>query len=266
MVVKKVSLKETFTRLKAWKFMFVAPGGNQGDSMIYAGAYKLADEVGLEYRPIFCGRNSPIPKISNEIIYLHGGGGFCRWWNRTLELLRKLRKVNPKNHIIIGPTTVDTDRNHFNRILNMDNRMTFFARERTTYNAMQDYCNDVYLDHDTALYLHPSDIYFRKLVGNLKSREDFSLLVLRSDNESLKRLPSTLRREDFDRVVDPCRHKNWARLHMHASRIVSDRSHSAIMGAILGKDTSLFAGAYHKNKSIWDYSLHQRGVKWIGNS
>jgi len=258
-----MNLREAFEDLRTRKFVFVAPGGNQGDHLIYAGAYKLADEVGLEYYSILCNRRSQPPKVSDEIIYLHGGGGFCKWWNWTPMLLRMLRKENPENHIIIGPTTVDADRDHLNSILNMDDRMTFFARERTTHNIMQDYCDDVRLDHDTALQLRPNDFHFKKVVGNLDIKNDFSLLALRSDGESSKRLPSNFKREDFDKATDPCRRKNWAQLHMHASRIVTDRSHSAIMGAILGKDTSLFAGAYHKNQSIYDYSLKDLGVKWI---
>jgi len=128
---------------------------------------------------------------------------------------------------------------------------------------MQNYCDDVRLDHDMALHLRLNDPYFRKLTKNMNVKKDFSLLALRSDSESSKHLPNDIRKKDFDIVVDPCRRKNWAQLHMHASVIVTDRSHSAIMGAILGKDTSLFAGAYHKNRSIYDYSLKDLGVKWI---
>jgi len=256
-----MNLKEVFTKHKSQKFMFVAPGGNQGDYMIYAGAYKLADEVGLKYHHVFCSRRSQPPKATDEIIYLHGGGGFCRWWKWSSRLLQKLREINPESHIIVGPTTVDTEYNHLN--LNLDDKTTFFAREQTTYDIMKKHYDNVYLDHDTSLHLHRDDPYFIDFVKNLEIREDFSLLSLRSDGESSKRLPKTVKKEDFDVVIDPCRHKRWPRLHMHASRIVTDRSHSAIIGAILGKDTSIFAGAYHKNRSIWKYSLKQRGVKWI---
>jgi len=258
-----MSLREVFEKLKTRKFMFVAPGGNQGDYMIYAGAYKLADELGLKYQSILYTRKVQPPKILDEVIYLHGGGGFCRWWNWTPRLLQKLRMANPENHIIIGPTTVDSDRDYLDSIPNIDDRMTFFARERTTYEIMQKYCDDVYLDHDTSLHLSSNDPYFKKIVGTTEVRETFSLLAIRNDGESSNRLPNNIKREDFDKTVDPCRCKDWIRLHMHASRIVTDRSHSAIMGAILGKDTSLFAGSYHKNKSIYDYSLKDLGVKWI---
>ena len=102
----------------------------------------------------------------------------------------------------------------------------------------------------------------QRLIGNLSPRSLFSLLVLRTDMEA-DAIPSQVRRRDFNRVLDPCLTSDWAVLHMHASRIVTNRSHSAIMGAVLGKDTSIFAGSYHKNRSIYDYSLKELGVKWL---
>ena len=260
-----MSLKKLFEEYSDRHFVFIAPGGNQGDWMIYLGADKLAGQAGLSRTPILYKKN-PGSRVhifdKHTILYLHGGGGFNSWWNWTPWLLRMLREANPKNHIIIGPTTVDTDRDYLDKALNMDSKMTFFAREHTTYEIMQNYCADVRIDHDTALHLRHGDGYMHRLTGTLNPRTDFSLLVLRRDMEN-GQIPSCIKREEFDRVEDPCWHSEWAKVHMHASRIVSNRSHSAIMGAVLGKDTSLFAGSYHKNRSIYDYSLKDMGVRWI---
>ena len=68
---------------------------------------------------------------------------------------------------------------------------------------------------------------------------------------------------DYDIVVDPCQEKNWTQLHMDASRILTNRCHSAILGAILGKDTTMFKGHYHKNRSIYEYSLKKLGVNGL---
>jgi len=52
--------------------------------------------------------------------------------------------------------------------------------------------------------------------------------------------------------------------HMaNASTIITNRLHSAIIGAILGKNVELFRNSYHKNRSVWEYSLQSKGVKWI---
>lgn len=257
-----MALREVFERYRDSEWVFAAPGGNQGDELIYLGSYKLADEVGLKYEKVTYGRNSSVDAFDNTtIIYLQGGGGFNPWWNWTPWLLRKLREANSKNLIIIGPTTTVNYKEYLDRVLSMDDRMIFFAREQTTYGIMQDYCKDVRIDHDTALNLEFGDNYL-----DWQLMENYPLLALRADMESTQNIPRLVRVEDYI-SFDPCKQfkelSDWARLHMQASKIVTDRSHSAIMGAILGKDTSLFAGSYHKNRSIWEYSLKDRGVKWI---
>ncbi len=258
-----MNLFKTFEEYADREFIFVSPGGNQGDQMIYLGAYKLASEAGLNYRAIQYERGQNVHIFNKDIIlYLQGGGGFNPWWNWTHWLLRKLREANPENHIIVGPTTVDTDRAFLSQVLDVDENTTFYARERTTHDVMKEYAADVRIDHDTALHLRLGDGHLHRLVGTLNLRNDFSLLALRGDIES-GAVPNQVHEADFDRVVDPCITGEWAMLHMHAKRIVANRSHSAIMGAVLGKDTSLFAGSYHKNRSIWDYSLKDMGVKWL---
>jgi len=70
--------------------------------------------------------------------------------------------------------------------------------------------------------------------------------------------------KDYDVVIDACQTgHNWAQLHVYALEILTNRSHSAMLGAILGKKTKMFRGKYHKNRSIWEYSLKQRGVEWV---
>lgn len=258
-----MSLLEIFEKHRDRKFMFIAPGGNQGDQMIYLGAYKLAARAGILYRSIVYYRGENVHIYHPDIVlYLQGGGGFNPWWNWTHWLLRKIREANPENRIIVGPTTVANDPQFLNHVLDVDDDTTFFARERTTYEIMKNHASDVRLDHDTALHLRHGDGYLRRLVGTLQLRSDFSLLALREDFES-GAIPTQVKETDFDRIVDPCRTDEWARLHMHARNIVANRSHSAIMGSILEKPTAMFAGSYHKNRSIWEYSLEERGVKWI---
>lgn len=261
-----MALREAFEEFSNRKFIFVAPGGNKGDFMIYQGAFKLADELGLHYKHILVTPNwKAETHCKSKVIYIQGGGAFPSWWDWTPQILKMLRKANPENHIIVGPSTVGTDRHYLDHALNMDNEMTFFARERTTFNIMQRYCDDVRLDHDTALHLSLGDGYLRRVIGNFKPRSAHDLLVLRRGLEAPTHIPSEIRRKDFGVVCDPVRIGDWGRLHIHARRIVANRLHSAILGAVLGKDTSLFAGTYHKNRSVWEYSLNDMGVKWIGN-
>jgi len=260
-----MSLLELFKEHKNRHWVFMAPGGNQGDQMIYLGADKLADQAGIQHTSVLYKkrRDTRVHILPEDtMIYLQGGGGFNRWWNWTPWLLKMIREANPYNHIVIGPTTVDNNKPYLDHVLNLDDNMTFFTREKTSFKIMQEYSHHIRIDHDTALCLRHGDGYLMRLVGELEPRNDVSLLVLRSDDER-GTIPESINRGDFDIVEDPCRHGQWAQDHMHAKRIVANRSHSAIMGAILGKDTSIFAGAYHKNKSIYEYSLKEMGVHWL---
>jgi len=260
-----MSLLDLFKAYKDQHWVFIAPGGNQGDQMIYLGADKLADQAGIHHKSILYKkhRDTRVHVFPRDtILYLQGGGGFNRWWNWTPWLLKMIREANPDNFIVIGPTTVDNNRPYLDRFLDLDDNMMFFARERLSFEIMQEYSVDVRLDHDTALCLRYGDGYLKRLVGELKPKQGASLLVLRSDDEK-GIIPESINVNDFDLVVDPCLHGEWAQDHMHAKRIVTNRSHSAIMGAILLKDTSIFAGAYHKNRSIYKYSLEAMGVKWL---
>ena len=44
---------------------------------------------------------------------------------------------------------------------------------------------------------------------------------------------------------------------------MTDRLHSAILGTILGIPVTLMPNSYHKNRAVWEYSLSERGVKWL---
>ena len=52
-----MTIKSLFKRYEDRKWLLVAPGGNQGDQMIYTGARKLADQAELDYKEITLGRN-----------------------------------------------------------------------------------------------------------------------------------------------------------------------------------------------------------------
>ena len=118
---------------------------------------------------------------------------------------------------------------------------------------------DLHLDHDTALQLTPEDA----LNGRAQATR-YALLALRQDNEA----PAGLSWGQFDGVrLDPAYYgrsfDHWVRIHALASRIITNRTHSSILGAVLRKPTTLLGGSYHKNRSIWEYSLAPRGVRWL---
>lgn len=285
-----MKLKEIFQKYDEYSFKFIQPGGNAGDYLIYAGAKKLANEVGIPYETMF------FPALryrifyrakfgTDDIIYLHGGGGYSSWYSWAAKLLRMIVTRHPKNLVIVGPSTTSLELEYLEKVLPRDNgNIIFFAREMTTYNFIKNnFYSKTYHDHDTALLLSQEDQFFKKFTGNISIENKYSLLVVRRDLESVP-LPKKLRDRinDYDLIYHPYSFSNiriignlyahlrtswckWARIHLKASKITTNHLHSAILGVLAGKDVKLFQNSYHKNRSVWEYSLKDRGVEWVGD-
>lgn len=271
-----MNLEDMFRENRHQPFAFVQSKGNYGDHLIYAGAEKIANQLNLKYST-----TSYKSRIkSDTLIYLHGGGGYNSWWGWTGRLLRQIRSRNPYNFIIVGPSTTSLELEYLKNLLpKNDEKIIFFAREYTTFDFLKDnFFSKVYLDHDTALQLTLNDQFLIKLLKNINNKASYSFLALREDKESNDLYP--VKPEKFDIICDPVlvepaiirkihsyfgiTSKQWAKLHYQASKITTNRSHSAMLGSILNKPVEIFANSYHKNRSIWEYSLRDRGVKWIG--
>jgi len=262
MVTNVGALEQVFKLNKEKDWVFIAPGGNQGDSMIYQGAYKLADKVGLNYRKQRMGRKAPPPKIRHdEVIYVHGGGGWNTWWNWTPRMVRAITDKYSNNFLVIGPSTVAPQKWYIKKWLPPE-KTVFIARELTSYKYMKNNGLQLFLDDDTAFHLEKGDKYLTPLLKGDKIKP-FKLAAIREDPESPDTLPESVDLEKYDIVVDPCQTKRWGPLHLYATEILTNRSHSAILGAILGKKTKMFKGKYHKNRSIWEFSLKKMGVEWV---
>lgn len=284
-------LKKLFQKYKERSFRFIEPGGNIGDYLIYAGAKQLAHQVGIRYETVHYKRNTDSKgrlNISygkhiqnNDIIYIHGGGGFNSWWGEVCSLFGRIKKDYPDNLIIVGPSTSSLELDYLREVLPKDDHnIIFFARERTTYHFIKDnFYSQTYIDHDTALSLSKEDRLFKEFTKNIRIENNHKVLLLRKDLEKVP-LPETLKNNDAG--LDPIllykersyllhgifsllgisKYK-WLNLHLKASTIITNRLHSAIIGTILGKNVELFRNSYHKNRSVWEYSLQSKGVKWI---
>jgi hypothetical protein len=264
------TVADIFAEHRHHHFTFISPGGNWGDHLIWAGAEHLGRLLGLRFRQIpleaFIAEGAP----PDSILYIHGGGGYNPYASgRALQAL--LTAIHSQAHLVIqGPQTVDTSETYLElfRLALPQERprpsVVFFVREDSSFNALRRIRPDwlqVFRDHDTALHLDRGA--FLSLAG-CPDMSRYYLNAMRHDNEApANGVVATARRGV---TLDPAHYASsfghWLRLHAHATAIHTNRTHSAVAGAILGKPTWLSAGAYHKNRSIWEYSLRDRGVMW----
>jgi exopolysaccharide biosynthesis predicted pyruvyltransferase EpsI len=264
-------LKDIFRHYSDQEFVFVKPGGNFGDELIYFGAESLAKELGLKYTTYAISDFKNVSELENKVIYIHGGGAFNEWCSEGgwSALENACRFSGP---VIYGPCSVGENteflNNKFQKCIddNKSESIIIFAREKYTYNTLRalpsinhEFIN-INQDIDTAFHLTKEIIEER--VGSAKLAYDF--YAFREDNEGC-----ALRHEvNYNNVMfDPAKRcqsfEHWMRVHLYAKKIITNRTHSSIIGAILKKKTYLFEGRYHKNKSIHSAVLDRMGVHWL---
>lgn len=259
------TLRDVAARDADRPWVLIESGGNFGDELIWAGGRKRLRQAGVGFRSVDpAGYRRSAPLAPQAVVYIHGGGGLVPFHSGApIRLFRELVAEHP-GAVILGPQTCLPDVAWLRRELAPPDRgraesVTVFCRERTSLAAMRQAMPewiDVHLDEDTALAVEAGDLVRRVPEGR------YRLIVVRRDAESARSGLTPLRGLHVDPPGDCTSFDGWIALHARARSIVTDRLHSAIVGAILGKPTTLLPGSYHKNRSIWEYSLQDRGVVW----
>lgn len=250
-------------------FVFVEPGGNGGDYLIYKGAEKLGRMVGIDFRSIAHEEFMRETYRPDTVIYVHGSGGINPLWSGT-PMIELGKAVNHEGVVILGPSTYWDDLNFLQERIVQPiesarcERLVLMARERVSYDLMMQVIPagiDFLLDHDTALNLDRSDL--ENLLQEYR-REAYTLYGIREDKEA----GTPVQRSYFSVWRDPVQRgqtfMDWLRLHADAREIVTNRLHSSICGSILDIPTTLLPNNYFKNRAVWEHSLSHRGVKWEG--
>ncbi len=270
-----MKLETLFKQNSNKPFIFFNPtGGNWGDVLIRTGAEKLANNYNIKYENK--GRfdqnfkDRIYPKYPEDsVIYIHGCGGIGKKYQGVPKITKIISKENKNNLMIFGPTTAMIEPEDLKilkeELKDVGNNFIFFARERTTYKFMKENFDfKVYLDVCPSLHLEKENF----IIPPESIGEKYKILVFRKDKYEKVDLPKEINIFDYDIVCDPADQtdsmKEWLGIHCRAHTIVTNRLHSAILGMLLGKNVTLFANNYHKNRSVWEYCLKQRGVKWKG--
>jgi exopolysaccharide biosynthesis predicted pyruvyltransferase EpsI len=259
-------LFETFQRYSDRKFSFIESGGNFGDHLIYKGAYKLARLADLKFDALTFNDFESRVFLPNEVIYIHGGGGFVPWWSgKPMKMLKKLSQEF-LGTLIVGPTTFSDDAEYMRTVFNdciaghNFKELFMFTRDQLSFAILQKHlpCRaHIACDHDTALNLTKAD-----LVQGEHPAGGYTLYALRQDKERPAAQPY-----DYLSWLDPIdvssSFEEWLQFHWRAKKIVTNRTHSTIVGMILGIPTVMLPNSYHKNRSVWEFSLRDRGVQWL---
>lgn len=268
MMTSRNDLETLFQQHKHKKFLLVKPGGNHGDYLIYFGLHQLVRKLGIVFEEVDERQLGQTSLLPYGVIYLHGSGGFNDWSSGAAERILQAALRSPSALVIQGPCTVAENEGYVQGLLERlapvaDHRLIFYTREYTSHRLVQQFAEHagvrVGLNFDTALYASKADL--ERTFGGC--RESYRLYAMREDNEQAPRAI-----HDFGPgiTLDPARYcrsfAHWVKIHAHAREIITTRTHSAVIGAILGKKTVLYPNSYHKNHSIREYSLRDMGVLW----
>lgn len=262
-------LEAIFQRYAERPFLLVKPGGNWGDELIYWGARSLADKLSIEWQEIDCEALLEQTVEASCVVYIHGGGGFNPYSSGRVAKAFFHAVKHHQGVVIQGPQTFITEKEQLHSMIadGFDQcaaeSVIVFVREEASLSAVKPILPtnvSIGLDEDTAFYIQKDDV--ERQIGKVQHRYD--LVAIREDSEG-SGLQPPLKKQAV--MVDPAyfatTFDHWLRLHAAAKKIVTNRTHSSILGAILGTPTTLYAGCYHKNRSIWEFSLRERGVAWL---
>ena len=275
-----MKIKEAFESFRDRPWLFVRPLGNWGDELIFAGAEHLADSIGIDWHSIEPHEFPDTTTSPDHCIYLHGGGGYNNWCSGKAFDNLEIAVNRPAQLVVQGPISTEVFSDWLAArmagvLKHIECReLLFFARENVTHDTLArlgQVTNGATLctDHDTAFALSESDILKLAELDGMPGGK-YDLIVVREDPEQPVQPEArggAKKATSGSRVVlDPAyianSFRHWLRIHLYARSVTSNRLHSAILGAIIGKQVTLGPGSYHKNRSVWEYSLANRGVAW----
>lgn len=220
--------------------IFVPSPGNWGDSLINAGTREFLREHHIAYRELRREELTDEPDLSGRHLLIGGGGGWCRFWHTTPELVDSL--LPNTQHITVLPTSIaDTPASP-----KQQDNLTIYSRGLT---GLEPSGYDLNFCHDMAF--HCTD-----------GREpvvpsDRILNAFRLDPESYgSQAPKfnvdlSLQGNGF---TDP--RPLYHKLEQYTA-INTDRLHLGIAASQIGIEVNLYPSSYPKIEGVFSYSMRQ---------
>ena len=196
-----------------------------------------------------------------DAIVINGGGYLNDVWNGypIFSALQPILLQNPRAALIISPQSIlFRNGTHFEKAVGrLSHRTHFFCREVTSYNLANSLHLqpnvEVHLSPDPAFYLTPLDIGCATTVSYvlMAPRLDRESTVKWHVGEILNKWPRVSIR-DIDLLPN---FGSYVSAVASASEVYTDRLHVSILAALLGKKTHLLPNSYHKNESVYRFSM-----------
>lgn len=254
-------------------FLYYNNPGNAGDCLIYFGMCRLFKKHSLKFKP-FTLKNF---RRNQHVVY-SGGGNLVPYYNTCANFIKT--NFEKFESFTLLPHTV-----HGNEDLlkNLDSRFTLFCREEKSYLHCKQsvkHKNNIKMAHDLAFALWPGKYRTPILIPTFKfdrltqwssNKRKINNFIMtggtsffRTDKESQHPESINDGNMDISAVLSMNKKKHLRRiiiartflsLMQKANSIQTDRLHVAIAGALLGIPTKLYPGTYHKNQSVWNYSI-----------
>lgn len=139
---------------------------NLGDHAIASEEARMLRSLGIDYIEItgakfYMWKSLRLMGIMNKTpIIISGGGNLGTLWFDVEQIMREVMKRNPKSPVFIMPNTIfyedsDWGKEEFERscrIYNAHEKLTIYAREKTSYNIMASAYRNVKLMPDMVLF------------------------------------------------------------------------------------------------------------------
>lgn len=232
---------------KGRKIVYAPSYGNWGDALIQQGTLQFLQDSGIQYttltRPKINMMRETISSsgldFKDAILLSCGGGSWCKNFHGNRDFV-------DRNHDLFAETIVLPSTYELPRISGGKSNITYVARDEF---ESQTLISEALFCHDMAFYIEIAEN-----IG-VESMSDIGYFF-RQDSEKNQSATPMGPGYDISLVGNQnSKIKPFFHILNGYNKIVTDRMHVAIAGAMLGKEVELFSGDYFKAQAVFKSSI-----------